>query len=159
MSGARGRLLRRAIPPLSFEYEPIGWDMTVRAAPAEAVVDAELKGLSEPYRLIDLWPARGSPASFCEAGPAWLYKHNRGADLATAPRFERARVAAPRPDVTGLAEAAISFEDLDADGSKQVVAFGPQLGGTALGRDDAWSPALPQATNLDSAIPPSGAST
>jgi RHS repeat-associated protein len=147
---AGGDYSRRAIPPLSFEYQPIGWDMTARTAPAEAVLDAPV-GLSEPYRLIDLY-GEGIAGILCQAGPAWLYKHNRGADPATgAPRFERARTLEARPNVTGLADAAVSFEDLDANGEKQVVAFGPQVGGYfSLGRD-AWEPfrPFPQATNLD----------
>jgi len=141
---------RKAIPPLAFEYQPIGWDMTAHAAPAEALVDAP-GGLSEPWRLVDLL-GEGIAGILREAGAGWHYKRNRGAHPQTGePRFERARILERRPNLAGLADATISLEDLDASGEKQVVSFAPQVSGYSALRHDAWEPFRPfdSVTNLD----------
>lgn len=145
-----GDYSRKAIPPLAFEYQPIGWDMTQHDASGEALVDAPA-GTTLPWRLADLY-GEGIAGILCEAGETWVYKRNRGPDPASgAARFERGRTLEPRPNMNGLASGVVTIEDLDASGEKQLVAFGSQLGGYfSLGRDQ-WEPfrAFPAATNLD----------
>ncbi|TXH37733.1 MAG: insecticidal toxin complex protein [Burkholderiaceae bacterium] len=146
-----GGYSRKSIPALEFGYQPIGWDMSQREIAVEDIVDAPV-GLTTPYRLVDLF-GEGISGILCEAGNSWVYKHNRGPDPVTgAPRFERGQPLGERPSVAGLATSAVTLEDLDASGQKQIVINAPQLGGYfQLDGDRNWEPfrAFPEATNLD----------
>ncbi|SNX67457.1 RHS repeat-associated protein [Cereibacter ovatus] len=148
---ADGSYSRKTIPPLGFHYQPIGWDMHPREIAPEDLVDAP-SGLTAPYRLVDLY-GEGIAGILCEAGNSWIYKHNRGPDpLTGAPRFERGQTLGARPNVAGLAQAAVTLEDLDASGQKQIVVNAPQRGGYfQLDAVQQWQPfrAFPMAPNLD----------
>ena len=148
---AGGDYSRKAIPPLAFEYQPIGWDMSVHTVPAEALPDAPA-GLSHP------WPARS--ISMAKASRASSVKPARAGSTSTtaAPTRSAARRAsnAPARSRRGPTSPAwptrpCPIEDLDASGEKQVATFVPQLGGYfALGRDK-WQPfrAFAESTNID----------
>ena len=145
-----GGYSRKALPPLDFSYQPLGWDMTQHDAPEEALVDSA-GGASPPWRLVDLY-SEGAAGLLCDLGSAWLYKRNRGADPADGvPRFERGQLVDPCPNLPGLGTGAVTLEDLDGNGEKALVALAPQTGGFFALRQDEWQPfrAFPLAPNLD----------
>lgn len=146
-----GSYSRKALPPLGFEYQQVDWDDTVRVADPEDLVDAPI-GLSPPYQFVDLF-GEGIAGVLCEAGGAWVFKHNRGDRLGNGQvSFERGRVLSPRPNAAGLSDGKITIEDLEASGQKQVVVNGPQLGGYyEMGFDDEWKTfrTFSAATNVD----------
>ncbi|SMX36815.1 SpvB/TcaC N-terminal domain-containing protein [Maliponia aquimaris] len=149
---ADGSYSRKALPPLSLRYQPGRWSRDVRDAAAEDLVDAPA-GLAPPWRMVDLF-GEGIAGVLTEAGNAWIYKHNRGprADTGT-PAFERGRMVAPRPNLSGLNDGTISLEDLEGNGEKQIVVTGPQLGGyfPIDGDTELWGHfrAFRSQTNLD----------
>lgn len=146
-----GTYSRKAIPPLSFDYQSADWDATVRVASPESLANAPI-GLSPPYQFVDLY-GEGIPGVLIESDETWIYKHNRGDRNGTGQvAFERGTAVAPRPNASGMNQGTLTLEDLDANGEKQLVVNGPQLGGFyEFGPDDRWSPfqPFPQATNLD----------
>lgn len=148
---ANGSYARKAVPPLGFDYQQAEWDMTVRVAGREDLVDAPI-GLFPPYQFVDLY-GEGIAGILTESGNAWIYKHNRGDRAGTGQlSFERGHILSARPNLSGLNASEVTIEDLDASGEKQLVVHGPQGGGYfALGPDEAWEGFRPfeQETNLD----------
>lgn len=146
-----GTYSRKAIPPLSFDYNEVEWDQTVRIADPEALVDAPI-GLSPPYQFVDLF-GEGIAGILSESGGAWIYKHNRS-DAAAAGElmFDRGRIIDPKPNFTGLNEGAVTLQDLEASGEKQIVLEAPQVGGYfALNADEEWETfrAFDRSINID----------
>ena len=150
-----GSYSRKAVPPLSFEYQGVNWDHAVRVADPEALVNAPA-GLSPPYQYVDFY-GEGISGILCEAGEAWIYKSNRGDREEDGQiSFERGVAIAERPNFTGINDGLITLEDLEANGEKQVVVAGPQVGGYfELDATNSWRQFRPfeQAVNLDLSDP------
>jgi len=135
----------KAWPSLSLTYQELNWDKTVRRVSPEDVVGAP-SGASSGYQWIDLY-SEGTVGILTEQAMAWYYKSNLGNGS-----FERASAVLPKPSFTGVAAGALQFQDLNADGTRQVVSVTPHLQGYfELTDENAWLPfrTFEQALNVD----------
>lgn len=119
---------KKSLPPMTFEYQPLVWNHTVRNVGTDDLIHAPT-GLSGPYQWVDLYN-EGIPGILTEQGEGWHYKHNLGevAEAGVA-SFAPARLVAPKPSFTGLGQGVMQLQDLDADGGKQIVVNAPGLQG------------------------------
>jgi len=106
----------KALPPMTFEYEPLKWSKEVQQVSAEDFKHAP-QGLSGPYQWTD-FDGEGLSGILSEQGGSWWYKNNLGEG-----HFTPARNIAPRPSFSGLGQE-LQWQDLDANGRRQVVAQG-----------------------------------
>jgi hypothetical protein len=146
---APGTYQRKAWPSVSLTYQDLNWDKTVRTISPEDVVGAP-SGVSRGYQWVDLY-SEGVPGILTEQGMAWYYKSNLGNGS-----FSRASSVSPKPSLSGVATAALQFQDLNADGTRQVVSLAPPLPGFfELSDEDDWLPfrAFEQTLNVDFSDP------
>jgi RHS repeat-associated protein len=123
---------REALPPFECAYQPLAWDTTVRSiAPADTM--GAPAGIAGDYQWTDLY-AEGLQGILTEQAEGWFYKQNLGEG-----RFAPAAYVASRPSYGGLAAGTLQFQDLNADGSRQLVASSRPRGFFALSDDNTWS--------------------
>ncbi len=131
------RYRRRSLPPMTFEYEPLKWNHDVKTVSTEDLIHAP-SGLSDGYHFTDLYN-EGISGILSEQGNGWHYKHNLGVpeeDGLVA--FSPAKLVAPKPTFIGLG-GALQLQDLDADGSKQIVVSSDGVQGYfELNEDNFW---------------------
>lgn len=115
-----GTYSQKSLPPLEFTYERLNWNKTIRTVSSENIVNAPV-GLSNNYQWVDLY-GEGISGILTEQGEGWYYKSNLG-DIQEngAVSFSIANKVIPKPSFKGLANGAVSIQDLAADGEKQVV--------------------------------------
>jgi RHS repeat-associated protein len=129
---ADGSYLSRALPPLELRYERLRWQHEVKDVAAASVVNAP-GGLAAPYQWVDLFN-EGIAGILAEQAAGWFYKSNLGNG-----QFTAARPVQPKPSWLGLATGALTLQDLEADGRRQVVSH--SLGGYfELGDEGDWQP-------------------
>lgn len=125
---------RRGLPPLELTYHEPEWDKSIKSISSEDVINAPA-GISSSYQWIDLFN-EGISGILSEQGNGWYYKSNLGNG-----HFERAKQIAPKPSFAGIATGRLQFQDLDADGRKQLVVDDAGLKGYfGLTDDDRWLP-------------------
>lgn len=133
-----------AVPSATFAYQPLCWDSTVHEiAPGNAVHAPE--GIGGDYQWVDLW-GEGIHGILTEQAGELYYESNLGGG-----RFTAAQVVAPKPSIRGL-----SLQDLDADGSRQLVSRTRELAGYfELNDEQRWQPfrAFPSIPALDVSAP------
>lgn len=123
--------IKKSLPPMTMEYEPLRWDNTIHNVSREDAQNAP-QGLTGPYQWIDLW-GEGLPGILTEQGTGWFYKRNLGDG-----HFTPALTVAPKPSLQGLGSN-LQWQDLDADGRRQVVSHDPALPGYyELDDDQQW---------------------
>jgi RHS repeat-associated protein len=140
---------RQSLPALEFSYHGVAWSRTVQTALPEDVVNAPTGG-GAGYQWIDM-DGFGLPGLLSEQATGWYYKSNLGDG-----HFSRGALIAPKPSFTGIGSRALQIQDLDADGSKQIVSWAPGLEGYfERTDDDEWKPfrAFEQRAVVDSADP------
>jgi len=126
----------KSLPAMTYSYEGTTWDKTVHDADVSAFENAP-QGLTGPYQWIDLW-GEGLPGILTEQAGAYYYKKNFGHTL-----FAPAMVVAEKPSLQGLG-GELQWQDLDADGRRQVVSRSQAMPGYyELGDDQQWQPFLP----------------
>lgn len=126
-----GGYYSKSLPPITMDYQPLAWDHTVRNVSPGDSKNAP-QGLSGPYQWIDLW-GEGLPGILTEQGHGWFYKRNLGDG-----HFTPALTVAPKPSLQGLGSN-LQWQDLDADGRRQVVSMeGPLQGFYELDDDQQW---------------------
>ena len=77
-------------------------------------------GASSPNQWVDLY-GEGIAGVFGEHEGAWRYCANLGdVDAPGKLRLDTSRLVRPKPSFAGVTSGVLSFEDLDADGRKQV---------------------------------------
>ncbi|MFZ4427164.1 MAG: SpvB/TcaC N-terminal domain-containing protein [Saprospiraceae bacterium] len=112
----------KSLPPMSFEYQELRWNLEIRDVSPEDTANAP-SGLTNGYQWVDLY-GEGLSGILSEQGNGWYYKHNLGEG-----HFAPAVQVAPRPSLTGLADGVLQLQDLAADGRKQIVVNSPGLQG------------------------------
>lgn len=123
--------IKKSLPAMTMEYEPLQWDNTIHNVSREDAQNAP-QGLTGPYQWIDLW-GEGLPGILTEQGTGWFYKRNLGDG-----HFTPALTVAPKPSLQGLGSN-LQWQDLDADGRRQVVSVNPALPGYyELDDDQQW---------------------
>ena len=124
----------KSLPPIEFSYQILKWNTNeIKAISAENIIHAPI-GLSNNYHWVDLYN-EGIPGILSEQANAWYYKSNLG-----NAGFSNARLVSPKPSFSGLLSGALQLQDLDADGSKQIVSSIPGLSGFfELSDDNEWN--------------------
>jgi len=123
-----GGYSKRSLPPLEFDYQPPTWNTTVRAPDHESVASLPA-GAASPNQWVDLY-GEGIAGVFGEQEGAWRYCANLGdVDEPGKMRLDASRLVRPKPSFTGVRSGVLTFEDLDADGRKQVVVRSPEIAG------------------------------
>lgn len=138
-----------SLPSQRFSYQALHWQTDVRQLSAADAVNAP-EGLGDKVQWVDLWN-EGISGMLSEEAGALFYKSNLGDG-----QFTAARAIATRPSFGGLGTAKLSIQDLDADGSRQLVARTSEIQGFfELGASNEWQPftAFPQTLNVDGAAP------
>ena len=122
---------RKALPAMTFDYEPLGWNTSLESVSEKDAAGAP-QGLTGPYQWIDFY-GEGISGILTEQGNGWYYKRNLGDG-----HFTPASVLADKPSFTGLG-GGLQWQDLDADGGRQVVSMmQPVMGYWELADDDNW---------------------
>jgi RHS repeat-associated protein len=152
---ADGTYAKRSLPPMEFGYQRLKWNSDVKIVDRESVVNAPA-GLSNNYHWLDLY-GEGVSGIFTEQSNGWYYKSNLGdVDESGRVRFSQAQPVIPKPSFTGMSTGVLSLQDLDADGTKQIVVNSAGLHGYfELTEDTDWAafqvfPAIP---NIDLSDP------
>ncbi|HEX2059913.1 MAG TPA: SpvB/TcaC N-terminal domain-containing protein, partial [Thermoanaerobaculia bacterium] len=126
--------LRESLPALALTYQELQWNRAVETIEVEDVEGAP-GGISGPYQWLDLY-GEGAPGILTEQAQGWYFKDNRGDG-----RFGAPRAVAPKPSFAGVASGTLQFQDLDGDGSKQLVAMRTSAPGYfALDDEGEWQP-------------------
>jgi RHS repeat-associated protein len=118
---AEDRLISKSLPPITLDYQAIEWDHTVHTVAPEDWANAP-QGLTGNYQWTDFF-GEGLPGILSEQGNAWWYKRNLGEG-----HFTHALNIAPKPSLAGLGNS-LQWQDLDADGRRQVVSYDNSLPG------------------------------
>src|SRR5690554_6171167 len=103
----------KSMPALRMEYSSVTWDFAIQTVAKEEMSGAP-QGLTGPYQWID-FEGEGLNGILTEQGNAWYYKNNLG-----KAHFSPTRRIAQKPNTTGLGSKS-QWQDLDADGSRQLV--------------------------------------
>ncbi len=129
---ADGSVLTKSLPAVTMEYQPLEWDHQLHNVSAADTVHAP-QGLTGSYQWIDLW-GEGLPGILTEQDNSWHYKSNMGNG-----HFSQAATIPVKPSFSGLSSGALQWQDLDADGSRQLVARTPGTEGYfELTDDQQW---------------------
>lgn len=132
-------------PPIEFSYHELEWNKQVKTISPEDLMNAPV-AIAENYQWLDLFN-EGISGILTEQANGWYYKTNLGQG-----HFSRASLVADRPAFEGITTGLLQFQDLDANGRKQLVVNDPGLRGYFELNDDArWSPfrSFPQTANVD----------
>lgn len=132
-----GTYTDKKLPPIEFEYQQHEWNEKIKSISQENLVHAPA-GLDEPqYQFIDLF-SEGLSGILTEQNGVWFYKHNLGNG-----KFAQAKLVSSKPSFTGLGSR-LQLMDLDADGSKQLVALSEEPKGYfELGSEGEWEALRP----------------
>ncbi len=121
-------------PALDFTYQPLAWNKTVRSVAPDDVIGAPA-GIGRSYQWLDYF-GDGAPGIVTEQADRWYFKGNL-----TDGRFDQPRLIAEKPSFAGVGAAALDFQDLAADGGKQLVATRTDPRGYfELDDDNRWLP-------------------
>jgi RHS repeat-associated protein len=121
-------------PALELTYQPLSWSKTVENVAPEDVIGTP-GGVTPGYEWLDYF-GDGAPGILTEQADRWYFKSNLGGG-----RFDRPQVIAEKPSFSGLDGATLDFQDLAADGSKQLVSLSSEPRGYfELDDDDRWLP-------------------
>jgi RHS repeat-associated protein len=110
------------LPPLELDYQDLAWSDLVQEVAAEDVVNAPA-GVGPGSQWLDLY-GEGAPGILTEQSEGWFYKDNLGDG-----HFGPAVLVTPRPSFAAIGQGALKFQDLDADGGKQLVSLAPDAPG------------------------------
>ncbi|SFK87077.1 RHS repeat-associated core domain-containing protein [Nitrosomonas aestuarii] len=118
----------KQLPPMEFEYQQLLWNTQVRVVDRKNIANAPV-GLTGNYQWVDLY-GEGINGILTEQAEGWFYKSNFGdIDEDHQVRFSQALPVIPKPSFTGLTSGALSIQDLEANGQKQVVVNSPGMQG------------------------------
>lgn len=132
----------KALPAMTFNYQPLQWDTNIHAVSSADFRNAP-QGLTGPYQWMDL-EGEGISGIFTEQTDGWFYKNNLGGG-----KFARAKSIATKPSFSGLGSGNLQWQDLDADGNRQVVSQGTVKGYWEITDDQRWQSFRTFAKNLN----------
>jgi RHS repeat-associated protein len=104
----------KALPPVKYDYIPLAWDKSIQSIDADALQNLP-EGTGGNYQWVDLF-GEGISSVLSEHGNALYYHTNLGDG-----NFTAGKAIAQKPSFTGLNGNGLSLQDLDADGTKQIV--------------------------------------
>lgn len=129
-----GSYLFKGLPKMEFDYQALNWSTAIKNISSESITNAPI-GLSNGYQWVDLYN-EGISGILAEQSGGWFYKANNGNG-----NFAPVQQVAPRPSFNGLATGSLVLQDLDADGSKQIVSHYENITGFfELTDDNDWLP-------------------
>ncbi len=111
----------RSLPAMTFDYEPLQWHTALKTVSKADAANAP-QGLTGPYQWTDFY-GEGISGILTEQATGWYYKRNLG-----DAHFTPAMKIAQKPSFTGMGSGALQWQDLQADGSRQVVSSAPVKG-------------------------------
>jgi RHS repeat-associated protein len=124
---------KKSLPAMEFSYQPLNWNKTIEGISPENIVHAP-SGLNNNYQWVDLYN-EGIPGILTEQASAWYYKSNLGNG-----DFTNAMTVSTKPSLSGISSGQLQLQDLDADGSKQIVSNVPGISGFyELSDENEWS--------------------
>ena len=125
-----GHYSKKTLPAIELEYEPLDWDDTVRTVDPDSATNLPAGAdAGVGARWMDLF-GDGIPGVFTEQAQGWFYKANLGdVDEDGRVRLDRQRQVAPKPSFVGMEGGTLSFEELEADGGRQIVVQSPEMQG------------------------------
>lgn len=127
-----GTYQARSLPSLEFSYHELEWNQDIKTVSSADLVHAPA-GIGPNYQWLDLFN-EGISGILSEQADGWYYKSNLGGG-----HFSHANLVAPKPSLQGVANGSLQFQDLDADGTKQLVVNDRGLNGYfELDDDDRW---------------------
>ncbi len=151
----------KALPAMTFDYQPLTWNTDIQSV-TESNFSGAPQGLTGPYQWID-FDGEGISGILTEQANGWFYKSNLGNGEFTPPQS-----ITYKPSFNGLSDGSLQWQDLDADGRRQVVADAPikgfwelspvpepRMGGTGFVEGREWSPfqTFPKNINIDWSSP------
>jgi RHS repeat-associated protein len=122
----------KSLPAMHFDYEPLRWDDTVHSVSEKDRTHAP-QGLTGPYQWVD-FEGEGISGILTEQSGGWFYKSNLGNG-----HFDTAKSIAHKPSFSGLGQE-MQWQDLDADGRRQMVSREVAKGYWELDDDQQWQP-------------------
>lgn len=129
----------KAMPKMSFDYQWLQWNTTIKTVSAENLVHAPV-GLSGNYQWTDLYN-EGINGILTEQANGWFYKSNLGGDEDGNVRFSHAQPVLPKPSFMGLSNGVLQLQDLEGNGEKQLVVNMPGVQGYfELNDEGEWQP-------------------
>jgi len=108
-----GSYTQRTHPPLSFQYQGLNWDTTVREVPEDSILYAPAGLAASNYQFTDLY-GEGLSGMLTEQAHAWWYAGNEGSG-----HFAAARLIGEKPSFDGI-DRQLQFTDLAGDGRRQL---------------------------------------
>jgi len=130
---ADGTYTEKALPPIDFTYEQLGWDTTIKTLPKESLENLPGGIDNTAYQWIDLY-SEGISGILSEQAGSWFYKSNSGNG-----NFDAVRVVASKPSLNGISTGQLHFQDLEANG-KQALVSRDLNGYYELADNDEWLP-------------------
>jgi RHS repeat-associated protein len=106
---------QKSLPPVEFNYEPLGWDTEIRSLSKESVENLPVGIDDKLYQWIDLYN-EGISGVLTEQANAWYYKSNSGNG-----NLDPVKLVSPKPSFMGLNSGALHFQDVEANGQKFLV--------------------------------------
>ncbi|XZF16349.1 SpvB/TcaC N-terminal domain-containing protein [Chitinophagaceae bacterium MMS25-I14] len=124
---------KKTLPPMTMEYQPLSWNTTIQKVDLSDVSGAP-QGLTGSYQWTDLY-GEGISGILTETATGWYYKSNLGNG-----HFGAALPVAQKPSLGGLGKI-MQWQDLDADGRRQLVSHDPSMPGYfELDDNQQWQP-------------------
>lgn len=115
-----GTYYNKALPAVTYQYQELAWDTTIHTVSRTDFMGAP-QGLTGPYQWMD-FDGEGINGILTEQSGAWWYKSNLGEGT-----FSPMNRIAEKPNYQGLGQG-LQWQDLDADGRRQVTASAPTPG-------------------------------
>jgi RHS repeat-associated protein len=122
----------KALPAMKLKYSPFRWNTKITKVDKDDFTGAP-QGLTGPYQWTD-FEGEGISGILTEQGNGWFYKNNLGNG-----HFAASKIIAQKPSFTGLGNS-LQWQDLDADGRRQIVSELPVKGYWELDDNQEWQP-------------------
>jgi hypothetical protein len=122
----------KSLPPIQLTYQEPEWYTEIQNA-SESFKHVNAVGMNNPYQWLDFY-GEGINGFLREDNGAWYYNSNEGEG-----NFSPAQKIANKPSFSGLGSQVLQWQDLDADGQRQVVAtIGESKGYWQMNAEDEW---------------------
>lgn len=112
-----GTYSHQSTPPIELEYAPLQWNTEVQTV--------QSNGQASPHIQLDQqwvdWHNEGLQGLLSERHEGWYYQRNLGPDASGRLTLAEPSAVLSKPSFLGLSHAPLSVQDLEANGSKQIV--------------------------------------
>ena len=128
-----GKYTQKWLPPIEFNYEPLGWNTEVKSLPKESLENLPVGIDDHLYQWIDLY-GEGISGILTEQANSLYYKNNLGDG-----NFSASKLVSPKPSLSGINSGLWHFQDLEANGQKYLVS-NDLKGYFELTPEEKWKP-------------------